>query len=103
MEHKRNGIEEAIKEIDRSYEVLCHSCHMDERRKNAFLLAKDLMKKEIPEVPEYTGDGYYNGQIVIDTWVCPNCGKGYEIDYENYKYCPECGQHIDHSTLTEDD
>lgn len=62
-----------------------------------------LIKKQIPKVPCYSGDGYYNGEMVIDTWECPCCGKQYEVDYEDYKYCPNCGQHIDHSTLTEDD
>lgn len=29
------------------------------------------------------------------TWICPNCGKDYEIEYDNYDYCPNCGQAID--------
>lgn len=60
-------------------------------------------EKQIARVPEYTGDGYCNGSIVFDTWICPSCGKDYEVDYEDYDYCPNCGQHINHSTLTEDD
>lgn len=60
-------------------------------------------EKEIAKVPEYVGDGYYNGELVLDTWICPNCGNQYEVDYEEHDYCPKCGQHIDHSTLTEDD
>lgn len=63
----------------------------------------DVMEKQIPKEPCYSGDGYYNGEIVIDTWECPCCGKEYEVDYDDYEYCPNCGQHIDHSTLTEDD
>ena len=59
--------------------------------------------KETAKLPEYTGDGYYNGELVIDTWICPCCGKSYEVDYDDYDYCPNCGQHIDHSRLTEDD
>lgn len=64
---------------------------------------KEALEKQIPKIPCYSGDGYYNGEMVIDTWECPCCGKQYEVDYEDYKYCPNCGQHIDHSTLTEDD
>lgn len=63
----------------------------------------EALEKQIPQIPNYSGDGYYNGEIVIDTWECPCCGKQYEIDHDDYKYCPNCGQHIDHSTLTEDD
>lgn len=60
-------------------------------------------EKEIAKKPNYEGDGYYNGELVSDTWICPNCGKSYEVDYDDYDYCPNCGQHIDHSSLTEDD
>ena len=64
---------------------------------------KALKEKNEPKIPNYEGDGYYAGQIVLDTWICPNCEKAYEVDYEDYEYCPNCGQHIDHSSLTEDD
>nr|DAO43715.1 MAG TPA: zinc-ribbon containing domain protein [Caudoviricetes sp.] len=62
-----------------------------------------LKEKAEPKKPNYEGDGYYNGELVLDTWICPNCGKSYEVDYDNYDYCPNCGQNIDHSGLTEDD
>lgn len=64
---------------------------------------KALKEKNDPKIPNYEGDGYYKGQIVLDTWICPNCEKEYEVDYEEYDYCPNCGQRIDHSELTEDD
>lgn len=64
---------------------------------------KTLKEKNEPKIPNYEGDGYYKGQIVLDTWICPNCEKSYEVDYEDYDYCPNCGQRIDHSELTEDD
>lgn len=64
---------------------------------------KVLKEKSMKKKPDYEGDGYYNGQIVLDTWICPNCEKHYEVDYNDYDYCPNCGQHIDHSGLTEDD
>lgn len=32
-----------------------------------------------------------------DDELCPHCGKHYEIDYDDYKYCPERGQAIDWS------
>lgn len=64
---------------------------------------KALKEKSVAKKPDYEGDGYYNGQIVLDIWICPNCEKHYEVDYDDYDYCPNCGQHIDHSGLTEDD
>ena len=57
----------------------------------------ELVEKEIPKVPLYEGDGYADGHMVYDTWVCPNCGKSYELESEKYKRCPECGQLIDWS------
>lgn len=38
------------------------------------------------------GDGYVDGEIILDTWYCSNCD--YLYDYEekpNWKYCPNCG------------
>lgn len=61
------------------------------------------LEKQIPKVPYYSGDGYYGGELIIDAWECPCCGKYYEVDYDDYEYCPNCGQHIDHSTFTIDD
>lgn len=65
-------------------------------------LLQDLIDKASPEKPYYEGDGYdENGKIIYDTWICPNCNKRYEVDYDDYKYCPDCGQAIDWSA--EDD
>lgn len=64
---------------------------------------KALKDRQTPKRPDVEGDGYADGHLVYDTWICPNCNERYEIDYDNYDYCPNCGQHIDHSELTEDD
>ena len=59
--------------------------------------AIEALEKQISKKPTYEGDGYYDGEIVYDTWICPCCGKDYEVEYDDYKYCPECGQAIDWS------
>ena len=64
---------------------------------------KALKEKSVAKNPDYEGDGCWDGHIVIDTWICPNCEKHYEVDYDDYDYCPNCGQHIDHFGMTEDD
>lgn len=47
------------------------------------------------------GDGYDDDwNIIYDTWLCPNCGKHYEIDYDDYAFCPNCGQKIDWSDVS---
>lgn len=55
-------------------------------------------EKQTPKKPNIWGDGYDDkGNMIYDTYDCPNCGKSYELDYQEYKYCPECGQAIDWS------
>lgn len=57
-----------------------------------------LKEKNISKKPNLEGDGYdEKGQLIYDTWICPNCEKHYELDYEEYDYCPHCGQKIDWS------
>ena len=51
--------------------------------------------KAFREKSDYDGDGYSDGEFVYDTWICPNCGKSYEVDYEEYERCPKCCQMID--------
>lgn len=59
----------------------------------------NALEKQIAKIPEYEGDGYSDGEIVYDTWLCPSCEEYYEIDYDKYNYCPCCGQKIDWSDL----
>lgn len=53
------------------------------------------MAKQTAKKPDYEGDGYADGHIVYDTWICPCCGKHYEVDYDDYDYCPNCGQRLE--------
>ncbi len=59
----------------------------------------NLVEKDRSTKPELISDGDYDGEPVYDMWKCPNCGKLYEIDYDIYDYCPNCGQHIDRSEM----
>lgn len=57
-----------------------------------------LKEKNTSKKPNFEGDGYdESGNMMYDTWICPNCDKHYELDYEEYDYCPNCGQRIDWS------
>ena len=62
-------------------------------------IAIKALEKQIPKKPNIEGNGYADGQLVYDTWICPCCENHYEIDYDNYDYCPNCGQHIDRSEI----
>ena len=64
-------------------------------RKEALKLAIEALEKQIPKKPDFEGDGYWDGELVYDTWICPCCEKKYEVDYEEYDYCPNCGQNLD--------
>lgn len=61
---------------------------------------KTAVKKQIPKKPDLIGDGYDdNGYLIYDTWICPCCETDYELDYDDYKFCPECGQALDWSDI----
>lgn len=60
-------------------------------------MAIQALEKQISKKPSYEGDGYADGHLVYDAWICPCCGKRYEVDYDNYDHCPNCGQKIDWS------
>lgn len=55
----------------------------------------EAVEKQTAKKPDYEGDGFADGQLVYDTWICPSCGQHYEVDYDSYDYCPNCGQMLD--------
>lgn len=61
----------------------------------------EAREKQSPKTPNLEGDGYADGHLVYDTWSCPCCEKDYEVDFDDYKYCPECGQAINWSESNE--
>lgn len=61
-------------------------------------MAIRALEKQIPKKPTYEGDGYApDGTLIYDTWICSCCDKRYEVDYDDYDYCPNCGQKLDWS------
>lgn len=55
------------------------------------------LKRDHPEPLDYQGDGYdMDGNLVYDTAICRNCGRYFEVDYDEHSnYCPNCGQALD--------
>ena len=48
-----------------------------------------------PMVPDFEGDFVDSeGNVENDAWICPRCGESYELEYDAYKHCPNCGQAI---------
>lgn len=59
---------------------------------------REAVEKQRTKKPTYDGDGYApDGTFVWDEWICHHCGSRFEVDYDDYDYCPNCGQHIDWS------
>lgn len=84
---------EAIKEL---HGIRPRGGIIPQKRAEALDVAIQALEKQIPKKPTYEGDGYApDGTLVYDTWICPCCGKRYEVDYDDYTYCPNCGQKID--------
>ena len=55
---------------------------------------RELTDRDTAKEPMYEGDGYSEGDMVYDTWICPNCEEHYEVDYDDYDFCPNCGQRL---------
>lgn len=89
--------QEAIERI----KIILKNCEFTRADKKSLKTAISALEKQIPKKPDYEGDGYDDeGNLIYDTWICPNCGcKDYEVDYDHYDYCPNCGQAIDWSEL----
>lgn len=86
-------VKEAIRRIKDHFRI------HDDGRPTPYLdeavdLAIKALEKQIPQEPYYSGDGYWNGELIYDTWTCQNCSTSYEVDYDDYDYCPKCGQRI---------
>lgn len=62
--------------------------------REALDIAIEAIQLQIPKAPSYVGTGYWYGEFIYDSWICPNCGIDCEADFDG-KYCPECGQAID--------
>lgn len=95
-----DGYGAALKAYDDCYfekEEISNELH-EYRQLGTLEEVRDAVEKQIPKSPTYEGDGYApDGSFVWDEWICPHCGSRFEVEYDDYDYCPNCGQHIDWS------
>lgn len=60
------------------------------------------LEKREPVEAEYEGDSCdEDGNLIYDTWICPTCRTRYEIDVDDYNYCPNYGQRVSGKKVTE--
>lgn len=62
-----------------------HICNEVARQK-----ALEALDKQIPKKPRFEDED--EGLCI---WICPHCNEYYEVDLDDYKHCPNCGQAID--------
>ena len=100
-EYAEMKIDKAVKWIDHRmmygrYTLSLHNPFVKDECYEAGEMAIDALRKQQPKEPTYEGDGYDpDGNFIWDEWLCPKCGSRYEVDYDEYNYCPNCGQAID--------
>jgi hypothetical protein len=88
----------AIREVRFNMSTIGLSDKAAKRVVEARNMAIKALEKQMPKKPTYEGDGYApDGTLVYDTWICPCCDKRYEVYYDDYDYCPNCGQKLDWS------
>ena len=54
-----------------------------------FSVIQKLIKKAMPTLPSYEGDGYSDGNIVFDTWICPTT-VGETVMISGFVGCDNC-------------
>ena len=63
--------------------------------RESLTMAISALNRCIPIEADYEGDSIdEDGNYIYDTWICPTCGMRYEIDFDDYDYCPNCGQRV---------
>lgn len=79
------------------YTVMLKKLEQEHRQMESWLKSyKELIKRNTPNMVNYYGDGFYDGDMIYDGAECPNCGMDFEEDDENWgmSYCPHCGQKL---------
>lgn len=73
------------------------------RLERAYAEIREMPAADVAEVVygqwEGEGDGYADGEIVLDVWHCSQCGYCIDDGTDNPdclpKYCPNCGAKMD--------
>ena len=70
----------------------------DEEGKELISMIIDALEKQTSKKPTLWGDGYADGELIMESYECPECGCIYDFDTNGkLKFCSECGQALDWS------
>lgn len=97
MKAKMNKKEKIVKTPEEAIETIKSNMPTSgyQMLRESLIMAIEALEKQIPKAPDHDGDGYDNkGELIYDTWICPNCGERYEVDYDDCEHCPNCGKAI---------
>ena len=92
LEIQRSVLENMI-QYNKDFEPKSDNSSLETKKKIIDVAIKAL-EKQIAKEPRLEGDGYADGHMVYDTWICPNCDEHYEMEFEQHMHCPVCGQKI---------
>lgn len=101
-----NKYQEALDRRKEAFENMFNVLEMEKDNKfyEDIELLQELVDRAIPQKPSILGDGYdKKGQLIYDMYDFPNCNKSYELDYEKYDFCPNCGQALNCSEDAEEE
>ncbi len=70
----------------------------DEEGKELISMIIGALEKQTSKKPTLWGDGYADGELIMESYECPECGCIYDFDTDGkLKFCSECGQALDWS------
>ncbi len=70
----------------------------DEEEKELISMIISALEKQTPKKPTLWGDGYADGELIMESYECPECGCIYDFDTDGkLKFCSECSQALDWS------
>ena len=70
----------------------------DEEGKELISMIIGALEKQTSKKPTLWGDGYADGELIMESYECPECGCIYDFDTDGkLKFCSECGQALNWS------
>ena len=70
----------------------------DEEGKELISMIRGALEKQTSKKPTLWGDGNADGELIMESYECPECRCIYNFDTDGkLKFCSECGQALDWS------